>query len=167
MRTLIIAAYLGLTWSALAQTVTFSDIEGQIRITPPTVYPEGIARGIWTVTNLSDYDLRNIQMNCFFRAPNGSVVKSIPQTIYQDFPARQTRTTVEISIGYVPDQSANLNCDPVDGTIITRRPPPAVSSFDDPSDKAERWKTCDCDNAEPLSFDGGHSRLPRPRYRPR
>lgn len=30
MRTLIIAAYLGLTYAALAQTVTFSDIEGPV-----------------------------------------------------------------------------------------------------------------------------------------
>lgn len=78
----------------------------------------------FTISNPSDFDVRDVKISCDLTAPSGTRVDSTTQTIFEVFPARSTRTTKKLPMGFIHTQTAQATCGLIDAVGGDYRPPP-------------------------------------------
>ena len=74
----------------------------------------GVEDGFFDVKNSNFVDVKDLTILCLDYAPSGTIIGKHIGTVYQIFPARQTRSIGRFRIGFVDPQSTGTSCEIID-----------------------------------------------------
>jgi hypothetical protein len=84
--------------------------------------------GDFTISNPSDYDLKDFVLRCEHFAPSGTNVDYSQKTIFEIIPARTTKTFRNFHLGFIHSQAVRNRCWIKNATAVMYRAPPQNKS---------------------------------------
>lgn len=63
-----------------------------------------------TISNKSTLNVKDILITCNIHGASGTKIDTKSKTIYEKFPARQTKTISDVNFGFISDQANSVNC---------------------------------------------------------
>jgi len=68
----------------------------------------------FTISNPSDYSIKDIEITCEHSAPSGTEIDSNTRTVYQTVPAKGKKVIRNFNMGWIHTQAARSSCKVVD-----------------------------------------------------
>ena len=78
----------------------------------------------FTISNSSDYDVKDIEIRCTHAAPSGTEIDRNTRTLYDIVQARSTRTFPKVNMGFIHSQASRSGCSVQKAEFGVYRPRP-------------------------------------------
>jgi hypothetical protein len=73
----------------------------------------------FTIKNALPWTVKDVEIRCRHSAPSGTIIDQNTRTIFDKFPANQTKRLTNISMGYIHSQASRSNCEVI-GVVSLR-----------------------------------------------